>query len=68
MDTKNIITIYVQLLDEGIEVYRPVKAVKIDKNIYKIIEHNPDDEIWKFNYGENVFCELKNNDLIAIMS
>jgi hypothetical protein len=62
-----IILIYVQLLDEGIEVYRPVKAIKIDKNIFKIMEQNThDDESWEFNEGDIVNCKLRNGVLIAL--
>jgi hypothetical protein len=63
--TTNITIIYIQLLDEGLVVYRPTKARKIHDNIYEIIECSPDDEIWEFNCGDFVFCELKNNNLIA---
>jgi hypothetical protein len=58
--------IYVQLLDEGIKVYRPVKAKQLGENLYEIMEHNPDDEIWEFNYGDFVYCELSNDGLIAL--
>jgi hypothetical protein len=63
--TTDIVTIYVQLLNEGVKVCRPIKAKKVNKNLYKIIEHNPDDEIWEFNYGDFVCCKLENDSLIA---
>ena len=43
--------IYVKLLDEGTDVYRPVMARKIAENIYKLEGLNiydPDDENWEF--------------------
>jgi hypothetical protein len=64
--TTDTVMIYVQLLDEGIKVYRPVKAEQVGKNLYEIIEHNPDDEIWEFNYGDFVYCEFSNDSLIAL--
>lgn len=54
-------TIYVYLLDEGTDVWRPVKAIQVKENIYKILSANPDpeDEIWQFNKGDFVRCESK---------
>ena len=43
--------IYVQLLGEGTVVYRPVPAMKIKENLYKIQGkeiYDPDDEEWEF--------------------
>lgn len=52
--------IYVLLLGEAVEVWRPVKAIYIKDNIYKIIEqyYNREDEKWEFEPGEIVHCEL----------
>lgn len=54
-------TIYVYLLNEGIDVWRPVKVIQVKENIYKILSANPDpkDEIWQFNKGDFVRCESK---------
>ena len=64
-------TIYVELLDEGTLVWRPVKAILVDKNIYKILtsnEYDPDDEVWKFKPGSLVECkwETKNGEKLLI--
>ena len=65
--------IYVKLLDEGTEVYRPVPATEVGEGVFKIMGvdiYNPDDEIWEFPPGicvqvveKNLSCE---NVLVAI--
>jgi len=54
-------TIYVYLLDEGVDVWRPVKAIHVRDKIYKIVSENQDqeDEKWQFSTGDFVRCELK---------
>lgn len=51
--------IYVYLLDEGTDVWRPVKAVHQSGDIYKIISlnHNHEDEKWEFLHGDLVRCK-----------
>lgn len=54
--------IYVKLLNEGTEAYRPVSVINIKDNIYKILESNnydKDDEEWEFIPGDSVVCEYK---------
>ncbi len=66
--------IYVRLLGEGTVVYRPVLAIEISENLYKIQGkeiHDPDDEAWEFLpesvvvvqrqelEGEQVFTAIK---------
>ena len=57
--------IYIQLLDEGTEVYRPVPALQVNDNVYKlegydIYERVKDDEVWEFTPGMMVIVEEKN--------
>jgi hypothetical protein len=54
-------TIYVSLLDEGTDVWRPVEAEHVSDNRYRIVSTNsdPDDEHWEFQTGEVVRCELR---------
>jgi hypothetical protein len=49
--------IYVKLLDEGVDVWRPAEAIKIDVNIYRLCGPVPDGEVWKFQPGTHVRCE-----------
>jgi hypothetical protein len=54
--------IFVQLLNEGTTVFRPVMAEKIHGNIYKILsdqEHNPEIEVWQYLPGQTVEVEEK---------
>lgn len=53
-------TIYIRLLNEGTDVFRPVQAEKLEKNIFKIIEtesYNPECETWEFIPGQIVHCK-----------
>ena len=51
-------TIYVALLDEGIDVWRPVAARKLAADTYCILDQNYDREveIWQFEPGAVVRC------------
>ncbi|HEV2293587.1 MAG TPA: hypothetical protein VGR35_07010 [Tepidisphaeraceae bacterium] len=54
--------IYVALLDEGVDVWRPAPAWKIDDSTYIILrpdDYDPDDEKWEFPPGSTVICEPK---------
>ena len=52
-------TIYVYLLDEGVDVWRPVFAEKIGELTYRIIDQDYDQstEKWEYGPGEIVYCE-----------
>ena len=58
-DIINSMEIYVFLLDEGTDVWRPVQAEKIGDNLFRIVSVNPDpeNEKWQFSTGEIVKCE-----------
>ena len=50
-------TIYIYLLDEGTDVWRPVSAEQIGDKIYRITGSPPDDtETWQFFTGDIVRC------------
>ncbi|CAA9247883.1 MAG: hypothetical protein AVDCRST_MAG93-1606 [uncultured Chloroflexia bacterium] len=53
--------IYVALLNEGVDVWRPVKAMHQGMDVYKIVSQNPapDDETWEFQHGDCVRCEVR---------
>lgn len=61
MGSHTLVQIYVALLDEGTDVWRPVDALSVDRNIYTIVSKNrdPDVEHWQFQTGDLVRCELK---------
>jgi hypothetical protein len=54
-------TIYVALLDEGTDVWRPVQAERLPDGLYRIVSvnENPDDERWEFATVSIVRCEQK---------
>ncbi len=54
-------TIYVPLLDEGTEVWRPVAAEELPNGVFRIVAGRPDwnDERWEFPPGAVVCCEQR---------
>ena len=54
--------IYVALLDEGTDVWRPVPAYRIDASTYVLLrpdDYDPADEVWQFPPGTMVACETR---------
>ena len=54
--------VYVLVLEEATNVFRPVPAIKIRRNIYKLEGfdiYNPSDETWEFKPGTIVLAEMK---------
>jgi hypothetical protein len=55
-------TIYIRLLDEGTEVFRPTKADDLGDGVFKVLpspDYNPQDEKWEFVPGTLVRCEKR---------
>lgn len=52
--------IYVALLDEGVDVWRPVQAERLSGNAYRILSQPYDRsvEAWQFEPGDVVLCEM----------
>jgi hypothetical protein len=52
--------IFVSLIDEGVDVWRPVLAEQLRDNIYRIAYQPYDRELetWQFEPGNEVICEL----------
>ncbi len=67
-------TIYIYLLNEGTDVWRPVEAERLADNRYRIVTPNgdPEDEHWQFLTGTVVRCEWRtlseSPQLIAVES
>ena len=61
MSMSKIVQIYVLLLNEESEVWRPVEALKLGKNFCQIISPNPEPDVekWQFNKGDKVLCSQK---------
>jgi hypothetical protein len=51
-------TVYIELLDEGVEVWRPVEAVE-DGDAFLLPVTAPEGEHWRFAPGSRVRCELR---------
>ena len=53
-------TIYVALLEEGVEVFRPVQAQLLRDHVYRILQQPYDRtlEHWAFEPGETVVCRM----------
>jgi hypothetical protein len=51
--------IYVRLLDESVEVWRPVRAMRLRDGVYRILNQPYDASIesWEFKPGDEVYCE-----------
>ncbi len=57
MEKANEMTIYIPLLNENINVWRPVLAKEVSSNVFEIVSvNNHSDEEWQFNHGERVKC------------
>jgi hypothetical protein len=57
-------TIYVALLDEGIDLWRPVEAERLASDRYLIVDQSYDrgTERWGFEPGTVVRCRKENRD------
>lgn len=58
-------TIYIRLLDEGTEVFRPTTAEALGQRLFKVLptpHYNPEDEKWEFVPGSVVECEKRTLD------
>ena len=56
------VTVFVRLLDEGTDVWRPARADRLPGDSYRLHfpdNYNPEDEKWEFAPGSTVVCELK---------
>lgn len=63
--------IHVRLLNEGVEVWRPVKARRLGQATYQIADDTPPEgETWAFQPGDIVVVEPRSGDgdeaLIAV--
>ena len=54
-----IATIFVALLGEGSDVWRPVKASSLGDGRFVVNGPLPDDEQWEFEPGSRVLCETR---------
>ena len=51
------VTIYVALMNEDVEVWRPVRATPMGKHRYRLPNDAPEGETWEFAPGATVVAE-----------
>lgn len=49
--------VYVELLNEAVEVWRPVEATPEGSGVYRLSADQPEGEEWAFPPGSRVVCE-----------
>ena len=56
----NITQIHVALLDEGVDVWRPIQAEHLEGDTYRIVSQAYDRSVesWQFEPGDVVLCEM----------
>lgn len=57
--------IYVKLLDEGTDVWRPTEAIDLGNGQFRILatpDYDPTDETWEFPPGSIVGCNKRTDD------
>jgi len=54
------VMIYVNLVGEGLNVLRSVRAEHLGRDFYRIIEDTPEGETWEYVAGQVVRCKKKN--------
>lgn len=60
---QNRTTIYIELLEEGTRVWRPVEAERQPNDTFLIVEQEvPEDEQWQFLPGERVAVEAQERE------
>lgn len=63
--------VYVPLLDEGTDVWRPVLAERVAPGLFRLNGPIPEGELWQFQPGEVVRCENRrfstaDDELVAV--
>ena len=64
-------TVYVELLEETVPVWRPVAALPEGNGVYRLPSEMPADERWEFPPGSLVRCEsrtLEHGDCLAAIA
>ncbi len=60
--------IYVYLIGEGTDCWRPVEAFQVKDNWFQITDTAPEGEDWEYLCGDMVRCEFRpdSSDLVAV--
>ena len=60
--TSTDVIVYVRLLDEGVDVWRPVPAAPLSDGTFRLTEpedYDPETETWEFPPRTRVRCQTK---------
>lgn len=65
-----LVEVYVELPDEAVQVWRPVLAEHVGKDVYRIAEqpYERENERWQFEPGETVNCGSMETDEGTILA
>ena len=61
-DTSSRIEIYVRLLEEGTEVFRPTEALTLENGLFRVLattDYDPENEKWEFPPESIVRCTTR---------
>jgi len=53
------VKIHIKLLDEAVDVWRPVDAEHLGGGDYRVLGPIPADEVWEFQPGDVVCCRKR---------
>lgn len=73
IDSEDIERVYVRVIDEGTELWRPVSVKRTQPYEYMIIEYNDMSDVLEFDFGEKIhaLCAVSEDGgefLVAIKS
>ena len=60
------VMVYVELLDEGVDVWRPVDAERENQGVVRLPSDAPEGETGAFPPGSRVRCERRDIGLVAV--
>jgi hypothetical protein len=60
------VTVYIKLLDEDVDVWRPVEAERLNDDIVRLPTAAPEGETWAFPPGARVRCERRDIGMVAV--
>jgi hypothetical protein len=58
--------LYVELLVEGVDVWRPVEADRESDGVVRLPSDAPEGKTWAFAPGSRVRCECRDFGLVAV--
>jgi hypothetical protein len=53
------VQVYVALIDEAVDVWRPVQARAVGDDVFELLGIVPPEESWQFQPGARVRCDMR---------